>query len=193
MYLFFDTETTGLPRSWKAPESDLNNWPRLVQIAWLQYDTMEKQVSKNSYIIKPDGFSIPSDATKVHGISTQRAEKEGIVLKRVLNEFSSILNKSRFLVTHNMDFDKKVVGAEFLRIGIKNNLSEIQKICTMQLSTNFCKIRGGLYGYKWPSLPELHMSLFKSPFEESHDALADATTCAKCFFELRKKGVININ
>ena len=38
MYLFFDTETTGLPRSWKAPITDSNNWPRLVQIAWLVFD-----------------------------------------------------------------------------------------------------------------------------------------------------------
>jgi hypothetical protein len=35
MYLFFDTETTGLPKSWKAPVTDVNNWPRLVQLAFL--------------------------------------------------------------------------------------------------------------------------------------------------------------
>jgi hypothetical protein len=29
MYLFFDTETTGLPKNWKAPVTDLNNWPRM--------------------------------------------------------------------------------------------------------------------------------------------------------------------
>jgi len=37
MYLFFDTETTGLPKNWKAPIEDLNNWPRLVQLAWLEW------------------------------------------------------------------------------------------------------------------------------------------------------------
>ncbi len=49
MYLFFDTETTALPGSWKAPATDLYNWPRLVQLAFLLYDsngnkicTMEK-------------------------------------------------------------------------------------------------------------------------------------------------------
>jgi len=26
MYLFFDTETTGFPRKWKIPITDLNNW-----------------------------------------------------------------------------------------------------------------------------------------------------------------------
>jgi len=35
MYLFFDAETTGIPRNYKVPASDHRNWPRLVQIAWL--------------------------------------------------------------------------------------------------------------------------------------------------------------
>ena len=38
MYLFFDTETTGLPKNWNAPIQNVNNWPRMVQIAWLLYD-----------------------------------------------------------------------------------------------------------------------------------------------------------
>ena len=41
MYLIFDTETTGAPKNWKAPVSDVDNWRRLVQIAWLQYDTSD--------------------------------------------------------------------------------------------------------------------------------------------------------
>jgi len=30
MFLIFDTETTGLPRNFKAPLTDFDNWPRLV-------------------------------------------------------------------------------------------------------------------------------------------------------------------
>ena len=32
MYLIFDTETTGLPRNFKAPITDTDNWPRVVQL-----------------------------------------------------------------------------------------------------------------------------------------------------------------
>lgn len=34
-FLFFDTETTGLPRNYSAPTTDLDNWgaARLVQLA----------------------------------------------------------------------------------------------------------------------------------------------------------------
>jgi hypothetical protein len=39
MLLFFDTETTGLPKYWKAPVTDTENWPRMVQLAWLLYDS----------------------------------------------------------------------------------------------------------------------------------------------------------
>ena len=38
MYLIFDTETTGLPKKFNVPISDLDNWPRCVQIAWQLHD-----------------------------------------------------------------------------------------------------------------------------------------------------------
>ena len=34
--LFFDTETTGIPKNWDAPVDKLDNWPRLVQLALLE-------------------------------------------------------------------------------------------------------------------------------------------------------------
>lgn len=33
MFLIFDTETTGLPADYKAPLTNFENWPRLVQLA----------------------------------------------------------------------------------------------------------------------------------------------------------------
>lgn len=75
MYLFFDTETTGLPKNWKAPITDLNNWPRLVQLAFLIFDKNGNKISSGDFIIRPDGFIIPSDASAIHGISTERAQR----------------------------------------------------------------------------------------------------------------------
>ncbi|RYY90346.1 MAG: 3'-5' exonuclease, partial [Chitinophagaceae bacterium] len=69
MYLFFDTETTGLPRNWKAPVTDLANWPRMVQLAWLLYDNKGTLVAQSDAIIKPEGFRIPTDAAAIHGIT----------------------------------------------------------------------------------------------------------------------------
>src|SRR3989338_600187 len=109
MYLFFDTETTGLPKNWNAPVSDSDNWPRLVQIAWLQCDNSGKEIVKQSYIIKPENFKIPPEAIKIHRISNEKANKQGLPLKKVLSEFSTVLGNSKILVAHKMSFDEKVI------------------------------------------------------------------------------------
>lgn len=189
MYTFFDVETTGLPKNWNAPVSEIENWPRIVQLAWLEYDLKGNELSRNNYIVKPEGFTIPEEATKIHGITTEQARKEGVIINEILKKFSSVLDKSKMLIAHNIDFDQKVVGAEFLRTDISNAIFDIKKFCTMKESTDFCQIPGN-YGYKWPSQSELHYKLFNTYFEDSHNALMDVTTCAKCFFELIKKGVI---
>lgn len=189
MYLFFDTETTGLPISYYATLDDLKNWPRLVQIAWLHYDYEGNKVSENSYIIKPQGFIIPESALKIHGITTEKATNEGTDLCRVLNQFAQVIKESDLVVAHNMNFDEKIVGAEFLRMNIPHNLFEIRRICTMIASTNFCKLPG-INGYKYPSLSELYRILFGIGFREVHDATKDVLACAECFFELKKREII---
>ena len=189
MYLFFDTETTGLPGNWKAPVSDLNNWPRLVQLAWLHHDKDGNKIGGSNYIIKPDGFTIPFDASRVHGISTERALSEGVALQDVLNDFQNLISQASYLVAHNMSFDEKIVGAEFLRKNMVNSIATKNKICTMEESTNYCKLDGP-YGYKWPKLSELHYKLFGTEFEEAHNAAVDINATAKCFWQMRKIGVL---
>jgi DNA polymerase III subunit epsilon len=189
MYLFFDTETTGLPRNWKAPVSDLSNWPRLVQLAWLHYDKDGNKIGGNNFIIKPEGFIIPSDASRIHGISHDRAISEGVGLEGVLNDFQNLISQSNYLVAHNMSFDEKIVGAEFLRKDMANSIVTKNRICTMKESTNYCKLDGP-YGYKWPKLSELHYKLFGTGFEEAHNAAVDIGATAKCFWELKRRKII---
>lgn len=189
MYLFFDTETTGLPKNWKAPVTNLNNWPRLVQLAYIFYDNRGNKLSEGDYIIKPDGFVIPEDASRVHGISTEMANLKGKSLIIVLKEFQSLVNEADYLVAHNMSFDEKIIGAELLRTGMPESLQAKNRICTMKSTTSFCAINGP-YGYKWPKLSELHFKLFNTGFEEAHNAAVDINATAKCFWELKRLGKI---
>ena len=96
MYLIFDTETTGLPKRWDAPLNDLDNWPRCVQVAWQIHDNKGELVSQKSFLIKPDGFSIPYESEKVHGISTALADKQGASLQQVLDEFYNAVIQVEF-------------------------------------------------------------------------------------------------
>ncbi len=189
MYLFFDTETTGLPRNWKAPVTDLNNWPRMIQIAWILCDNSGNRIESDDFIIKPENFEIPGDAARVHGISTERANSEGKDLVVVLNNFNELVKRSAFIVAHNISFDEKILGAELLRKRIQNDFNKKRKMCTMQSSTNYCRLPGR-YGYKWPKLSELHIKLFGEDFDEAHDASVDINATERCFWEMRKIGLI---
>lgn len=188
-YLFFDTETTGLPKNWKAPASDVNNWPRLVQLAWLQTDGKGKEIGKGNLIIKPEGFLIPADSAKVHRISQEIAEKNGIYLAEALDQFDKALAITKVIVAHNIDFDLKIMGAEYIRLNRKNGLLDKKEICTMKSSTDFCQITGK-YGYKWPNLQELYQSLFGESFTGAHDAEKDVEITAKCYWELVNQAVL---
>ena len=50
-FIFFDTETTGVPRDYKAPTTDTNNWPRMVQLGWILMDGDGKKLSQKDYIM----------------------------------------------------------------------------------------------------------------------------------------------
>ena len=189
IYLFFDTETTGLPQDWKAPVSDTNNWPRIVQIAWVLSSQDDGQLESKDFIIKPEGFTIPKESSDVHGISTEQAYEEGEDLLDVLTEFDKDLRNSTRLVAHNISFDEKVLGAEFIRKGIENDFFEKRRLCTMQKSTDYCKLPGR-YGYKWPTLSELHITLFGKDFEDAHNAMDDVIATENCFWKLRDLGIV---
>ena len=189
MYVVFDTETTGLPRNMRAAASDTENWPRIVQLAWAAYDAQGQLTEAESHIVRPDGFTIPDDATRVHGITTAQASRDGRDIHEVVKLFASVILLAQVLVSHNMQFDENVVAAESWRIGQPIDLQSKVRLCTKVTSTAYCLIPGQ-YGFKWPKLSELHTTLFGRDMQHAHDAAADVAACAKCFFELKRLGVI---
>jgi len=161
----------------------------MVQLAWVVFDQQENLVSEANHIIKPDGYTIPGDAAAIHGITTEIALEKGTALSSVLSEFSAALAEATMLIAHNIDFDEKIVGAEYIRMGLKSALFKVPRVCTMKTTADLCEIPGK-YGYKWPRLEELHRFLFKSDFKDAHDASVDVKACARCWHELVRRGVL---
>ncbi|MBD0823665.1 DNA polymerase III subunit alpha [Aestuariibaculum marinum] len=186
MYLIFDTETTGLPKRWDAPITDTDNWPRCIQIAWQLHDGMGNCIDHQDYLVQPEGFNIPYDAEKVHGISTELAQEQGVPLVEVLEKFNAVLGKTKFIVGQNVKFDLNIMGAEFVRGDMANVLQELPVLDTCTEHTaELCQIPGGRGGkFKLPTLTELHEFLFKQPFAEAHNATADVEATTRCFLEL---------
>ncbi len=190
MFLVFDTETTGLPKKWKAPLTDFENWPRMVQLAWQCHDSKGKFLFAKNHIIKPDGYIIPNEVIVIHGISNELAHAKGIPLKDALSDFIDDVKKATFIIGHNIEFDISIVGCELLRSEIPEILSKAQQICTKEESTEFCAImKNGKP--KWPTLTELHTKLFGVPFIEAHNAAADVEATTRCFLELVRVGGIS--
>ena len=190
--LIVDTETSGLPSNWKAYDEDITIWPRLVEIAWIVLDYEDKTIISKNFIIKPKGFSIPVEASKVHGITTEKALLEGSDLRITLLELAKDFSNCEMLIAHNIDFDYPVINCEFKRTNINTKIHQLKRLCTMKASTDFCNIPSP-YGPKWPKLEELYEILFGKHLEARHSAKGDATACAECYVELKKRKIIFYN
>jgi len=200
--LFFDTETTGLPRDWRAdPRTDPDAWPHLVEIAWVVYGVDEVagdqplvRVDQASYLVRPVGFTIPPAATALHGISQEEAELRGCALSAVMRRFLSALSCVDTVVTHNAAFDRSVVAAALARLEWPTGVlyedgpaSSRTWCCTMETTTGLLKLPG-LHGrYKWPRLEELARYLGLTGGEQ-HRAATDVETLVACWLELRRRG-----
>ena len=197
MFLIFDVETTGFIKHHTADYSNLDNFPRIVQLAYQLHDEKGKFLQQYSQIIKPDGFEIPYAATQIHKITTERALKEGVELKDALHNFLKALEQAEIVVGHNiMTYDIRVITAEFLRAGIDTaclGKKIIIDTCTTKEVVNFCQLKGGKGGgFKHPSLGELYEKLFGKKFELAHNAAFDVQANAYVFFELLKRNIIQI-
>jgi len=172
--MFFDTETTGLPRCRDQAYKGPGNWPHIVSIAWII-----PGVKKEYYIIKPQ-WEIPQESVRIHGITYEYALKEGSDLKEVLDKFWSDLG-GKPLIAHNLDFDYNVlVNAELW--DLKRQYPPIKKTyCTMELTKNILKIPGQ-YGYKFPKLSELYEFIFKKKPEGLHNSLKDTELLLEIYY-----------
>jgi DNA polymerase III epsilon subunit-like protein len=190
MELFFDTETSDLPK-WKLPDEHPSQ-PWTVQLAAVLSDS-ERIYGSINLIIESEGRPMSPYAQKVHGISTTMADNLGVTELFAAMAFSNLaINAERF-VAHNIDFDKRLLRGLYLRGGYKldlNSFDSAKKNCTMKQSTQFCKLPKSRGGYKWPKLTELYQILFEETFEGAHDALVDVMATRRCYYELVNRGVI---
>lgn len=195
--LFIDTETTGLPLNDNLPYTDLKNWPYLVQVALIIEDDNYGILAKRNIILKPDGYTIPESATKIHGISNEIAVKNGEDRDKVISFLDLALYKSDIIIGHNVSFDLNVIKSEIIRIkGIENALLKKKKhivIDTMKMGRNICKIPNLSFHTrlslpnKYPKLDELYYKLFNKHFNNQHDAMADVQAAYDCYYELKRK------
>lgn len=189
MKIFFDTETTGKAKNFNAPMSDVDNWPRLVQLGYIVFGD-DGNTYSSEHIIRPVGFEIPVEASNIHGVTQEKALADGEQLEFVLTDFMLWLDKADTVIGHNVKFDINVVGAEHWRLTGKNPFEGKKIVDTMLSGTNFCQLPGAYGKYKWPKLHELYFKLFGREMGAAHTALQDIKNTSDCYFAMVERGII---
>jgi DNA polymerase-3 subunit alpha len=192
--LVLDLETNGLPemagfnKYYSYNDIEKYKSSRIVQCCMALYDNNGNEIEIMDKIIKPNGYDIKN--FDIHGITYEKAIKEGIELNSIISNIKEYLLKSYVIVGHNINFDVNILSSELYRAKEYNtafNLVTKQRYCTMFKSRNIVKVLNANGKVKLPKLSELYLSLFHKESENTHDARYDVRNCAKCYFELIKK------
>lgn len=197
-YLFLDTETTGLPKKRNADLMDFDNWPYVVEIAWLLTDEFGLQVSGDKYIVKQN-VKIPQEAIRVHHITNEDMNSKGVSPKVVYREFIEAVVNCDYIIAHNIDFDLPILQCELYRNGFNVSLYEKKHFCTMKAGKDFCYSFDANGRPKNPKLVELFSSLYFNvsslPIKGTHSALSDTLMTYRCFMKMmeQKPGLLNYN
>lgn len=203
--LFFDTETTGMAK-WKLPAVDPSQ-PKIVELgAVLRDDETKEEIATIDTIIKPNGWVIDPGAAAVHGISQERAEREGRDHDEVLDDFIDLMEQANTIVAHNMRFDSLILrqalhvyadgqaSERFSSAEIYATLSRIldnlHPRCTMLAAVPVVKIlhQNPKYptDYKWPKLEECVRYFFDEKLDGAHAALVDVRACIRVYDQLER-------
>lgn len=131
----FDLETTGL---------DLDS-SRIVTASIVEIDAAGDVVMSKDWLINP-GIDIPAEASSVHGVTTEIAQRDGVIPEGALVEISATL-QNYFLdgvavVAFNAPYDFTILRNELSRYGV-NKLVARPVIDPLVIDKKFVKFRKG--------------------------------------------------
>lgn len=193
--LFFDTETTGIPDRSAKWDVDFNDYPRIVQIAWMIGEHAE------SHIIRPEGWEIPEETVAVHGITTEYALEHGEPFILVIARFIEFATNAGLLCGHNIHFDTGIIKANILReLGreyynandVEQALFKGKRIDTMRSTMKWVDARNSWGKLKFPNLGELYARCFPGETFPAHDALEDVKAVARCLPVILEMGLVEL-
>ncbi len=189
-YLFFDTETTGLPNFYKEPSDPVQ--PRICQLGAILSDEEGRVKAEINLLIKPDNYVISPELSAIHGITQEDAMKYGLSIKGALSIFDRLLCMSKMVIAHNVKFDLFMLKIESTLSGVELHVP-LNPYCTVEKSKDILQIpptakmlSSGIKGYKSPNLQEAHEHFFNRKFEGAHDAMADVRACKDVFFAIAR-------
>jgi len=181
----YDTETTGLPL-FKEP-SEHPDQPHIVQLAAMLVDLDTHNVLQTIDVtIKPDGWTIPDEAARIHGITTELAGDIGMP-ESLAVEMLLELCQGRMRIAHNEAFDSRIVRIACMRHFDPQSADDWkagEAYCTMQAALPIMKLpptdrmrAAGFTRPKQPTLGEAVSFFTGRGLDNAHNAMADVRGC----------------
>ncbi|WP_017259298.1 3'-5' exonuclease [Pedobacter arcticus] len=184
-FLVIDTETSDLPKKWDAPYSTKNNWPHILQIAWIVYNQHGEEVKRENHYLKPGDFKITKASIRIHSLTADFLQENGEERLAVFEKLQTDLSAYKpLIIAHFAELDFCMIGAEYYRLNLPHPLKDSSLFCTLKASATYVKNPT----FKFLKLNVFYKTLFKKRPENLHNALVDAELTAEIFFYLLKNG-----
>lgn len=180
--LIYDTETTGLP-VWGEPSED-ECQPHLVQLAAVLTDIESgDDIQSINLIIKPEGWDIPEEVSKIHGITTEQAMDVG-VSECIALEMLHCIRGDWDRVAYNKSFDQRII-----RIGMKRYRMDNSSDSWNEKEDHHCamKMAREEIGGKNPKLIDAYKIICGKELINAHSAMADTLATKEIYIKLMKK------
>lgn len=182
--IVFDLETTGFPKYRNAKPFHFNLYEdaRIIEIGYVLLNPEGEIIKRVDNFVKHDEVT-SIDNSHIHGISIQMVEEHGVRMEDVFDALVIDLMTVDTMVAHNIEFDYNVLLSEVYRKykDFKHLLGLLYSKdlhCTMKMGKKYMETG------KYPKLTELHQKLFDTEWVQTHRALDDVLTCAKCYNKL---------
>jgi len=177
-YIAFDFETSGLPVGRKPLTPDTikqYDTCRAVSLSAARFSSRGRLMDTFDAIIQPLDFEIGQGSIDVHGITQERALREGRPFAEVFIDFMKFIGpRTRTFVAHNAKFDTSVLKSEMIRRGINLGLiKDFNFLCTLEMYKErfLTPIKLGI----------LYNDIFGEDFENAHNSLADCIACGRVY------------
>jgi DNA polymerase III epsilon subunit-like protein len=195
----------------------LPQWPSIIQLSYIIYDTENPENSKifNKYVKIPENVVISESSIAIHHITREKisqepTEKKALISEVVAEFMHDIMDPNVVTVVgHNVQFDRKMIISELLRLGTNSDTEKKQleflmnnknftctmdataPICNIQMAINYKDKKTGedkvFYKVKSPRLIETYQYYFgyEPSGETLHDALIDVILCLRVFMKYK--------
>lgn len=198
--MFFDTETQSLPE-WGSPSDDPKQ-PHCVQFTAVLTDAdTQQELEFVNLIVRPDGWIIPDEVAKIHGITTEIALAEGVPESLVVDNFVMMATKADLVVGYNVAFDLRIMRICMLRFGYTKDgvdqfaREQVRKHCCQVQATPLARIpptdkmmQAGRKTWKTPNLGEAVKAILGEEMDDAHDARADVLWTQRLYFHMNPTG-----